>query len=88
MVVDHKNQLLLAATRDYTEDWDSLMPVTLVTLVVIDACLKQIDALKTNCRIRLYRNNWTMRCDIAINGDGTANLSWQEEPPVQVRYLP
>ena len=84
MAVDRKNQLLLAATRNYTEDWDSLMPVT---LVVFDASLKQIDALKTDCRIRPYRNNWTMPCDIAINGDGTANLSWREEPPVQVRYL-
>lgn len=84
MAVDHKNQLLLAATRNYTEDWDSLMPVT---LVVFDASLKQIKELKTDCQIRPYRNNWTMPCDIAINGDGTANLSWREEPPVQVQYL-
>ncbi len=85
MAVDHENQLLLAAMRNYTEDWDILMPVT---LVVFDASLKQIGELKTDCLIRPYRNNWTMRCDIAIVGDGTANLSWWEEPPMQVRYLP
>ena len=84
MAVDHKNKLLLAATRNYTEDWDILMPVS---LVVFDASLKQIDELKTDCQIRPFRNNWTMPCNIAINGDGTADLSWHEESSVQVRYL-
>ena len=87
MAIDRENRLLLAAVRDYTEDWDALMPVT---LVLFDAALTPIAELETDLRIRPYRNNWTMRCDIALNGDGTATLSWDymQDAPVQVRYLP
>ncbi len=84
MAIDRDNRLLLAAVRDYTEEWEALLPVT---LAVLDASLKPIAALETDCRIMPYRHNWPMRCDIALNGDGTANLSWMDEPPIQVRYL-
>lgn len=86
MAFDRDNQLLLVATRDYTEDWDALLPVT---LTVFDASLLQTDEIKTDCRIMPYSNNWTMPCDITLNGDGTAALSWyrMKEDPVRVRYL-
>ncbi len=85
MAVDHQNQLLLATVRDYTQEWDALMPVT---LTVFDADLNQIATLETDCRIPPFRHNWPVRCDISLNTDGTANLSWMEETPIQVRYLP
>lgn len=85
MAVDRENQLLLAAVRDYTQEWDALLPVT---LTVFDADLNQIATLETDCRIPSFRHNWPMQCDILLNGDGTANLSWMEETPIQVRYLP
>lgn len=85
MAVDRQNQLLLAAVRDYTQEWDALLPVT---LTVFDADLNQLATLETDCRIPPFRHNWPVRCDISLNSDGTANLSWMEETPIQVRYLP
>lgn len=81
--IDRKNQLILIATRDY--NWDVIrVPVT---LTVLDRNFQQTAVIKTGYKIYTYYNNWPARCDIAINDDGTANLSWREEPPVQVRYL-
>ena len=87
MAVDREHRLLLAALRDYSDDWDALLPVT---LAVFDASLKPIAEIATDARIRPYGNNWPMRCDIALGGDGTATLSWyrMQGAPVQVRYLP
>lgn len=82
--IDHKNQLILVATRDY--NWDVVrVPVT---LTVFNRSFKQTIVIKTSYEIYTYYNNWPAQCNIEINGDGTANLSWWEEPPVQVRYLP
>lgn len=86
MAVDRENQLLLAAVRDCTQEWDALLPVT---LAVFDAHLKQTAAIETDCLIPPFHNNWPVRCELALNGDGTAELSWyrMQSTPVQVRYL-
>ncbi len=84
MVVDRENQLLLAAVRDYTQEWDTPLPVT---LAVFDADLQQTAAIETDCRIPPFRHNWPVQCEIALNGDGTADLFWRDEEPVRVRYM-
>ncbi|HWP50185.1 MAG TPA: hypothetical protein VN626_00675 [Clostridia bacterium] len=86
MAIDRKNRMLLVATRDYTEDWESFSPVT---LTIFNDALKQVATLKTDFLIMPYRNNWIMPCDIALNGDGTADLSWyrMKGTPMRVRYI-
>lgn len=84
MSVDHKNKLMLAATRDYTDDWDTPLPVT---LTVFDENLKQIAAIDTGYNINIFNNCSYVSCEIILNGDGTANIGGGSAPPVQVKYL-
>ena len=81
--IDRKNQLVLVATRPFTQQYAD-QPVT---LTILNAQLETVAVIGTGYKIAAFRDNWIAQCHMTINGDGTVGLNALDEPPVIVDYL-
>ncbi len=93
--VDMANRVLLVAHRPYTFGsgvlWRGTAQQTTalpVTLTVLDWDGRAIGEYNTGMTMRAFAKFSINVLSVKINGDGTADLSYQDEAPVRVRYQP
>ncbi|WMJ83270.1 hypothetical protein ACS3UN_09345 [Oscillospiraceae bacterium LTW-04] len=92
--VDMENHVLLVAHRPYTFGsgvlWQGTAQQTQalpVTLTVLDWDGRPLREYNTGKTMRAFAKFSINVLSVNVNGDGTADLLWSEEQPVQVRYL-